>query len=55
MVKPIWSSKMKADLIKIISELYSILDDMKNSDSHSRVQLEATIDELERMVLNLEE
>jgi|TARA_R100001163_G_C5022846_1_gene165192 hypothetical protein len=46
---------MKADLIKIISELYSILDDMQDSDSNSRVQLESTIDELERMVLNLDE
>ena len=46
---------MKADLIKIISELYSILDDMQDSDSNSRVQLESTIDELERMVLKLDE
>ena len=46
---------MKADLINIISELYSILDDMQDSDSNSRVQLESTIDELERMVLNLDE
>ena len=46
---------MKADLIKIISELDSILDDMQDSDSNSRVQLESTIDELERMVLNLDE
>ena len=46
---------MKADLIKIITELYSILDDMQDSDSNSRVQLESTIDELERMVLNLDE
>ena len=46
---------MKADLIKIISEVYSILDDMQDSDSNSRVQLESTIDELERMVLNLDE
>ena len=46
---------MKADIIKIISELYSILDDMQDSDSNSRVQLESTIDELERMVLNLDE
>ena len=46
---------MKAALIKIISELYSILDDMQDSDSNSRVQLESTIDELERMVLNLDE
>ena len=46
---------MKADLIKIISELYSILDDMQDSDSNSRVQLESTIDELERMELNLDE
>ena len=46
---------MKSRLIKIISELYSILDDMQDSDSNSRVQLESTIDELERMVLNLDE
>lgn len=47
MVKPIWSSKMKQRLIKIISELITLNDESPNED------LMNIIDDLERVVLDM--
>ena len=44
---------MRQDLIKIIAELYSVLDDIRESNDHAKAHLHEAIDGLERLVLNI--
>ena len=44
---------MRQDLIKIIAELYSMLDDIRESNDHAKAHLHEAIDGLERLVLDL--
>ena len=44
---------MRQDLIKIIAELYSVLDDIRESNDHAKAHLHEAIDGLERLVLDI--
>ena len=44
---------MRQDLIKIIAELYSVLDDIRESNDHAKAHLHEAIDGLERLVLDV--
>ncbi len=46
---------MKADLVKIIARLYTLKDEIEDSNNRHRMELDETIDELERMVLDYDE
>jgi len=46
---------MKADLVKIIARLYTLKDEIEDSNNRHRMELDETIEELERMVLDYDE
>ena len=43
---------MKQDLIKIIADLYSVLDSMEDANGDAKQHLHEAIDTLERLVLD---
>jgi len=43
---------MKEDLIKIIAELYSVLDSIEDANEDAKQHLHDAIDTLERLVLD---
>tara|TARA_X000001382_G_scaffold68872_1_gene47900 strand:+ start:913 stop:1053 length:141 start_codon:yes stop_codon:yes gene_type:complete len=43
---------MKQDLIKIIAELYSVLDSIEDANEDAKQHLHEAIDTLERLVLD---
>ena len=43
---------MKQDLIKIIAELYSVLDSIEDANADAKQHLPEAIDTLERLVLD---
>ena len=44
---------MKQNLIKIIADLYSVLDDIRESNDDAKAHLHEAMDGLERLVLDL--
>tara|TARA_B100001113_G_C20928358_1_gene543192 strand:+ start:516 stop:656 length:141 start_codon:yes stop_codon:yes gene_type:complete len=46
---------MKADLIKIIAGLYSVLDNIEDANTEAKESLHEAIDTLERLVLDSDE
>ena len=43
---------MKEDLVKIVARLYTLMDELEDSNTHQKLELEETIDDLERMILD---
>jgi len=43
---------MKGDLVKIVARLYTLMDELEDSNTHQKLELEETIDDLERMILD---
>ena len=46
---------MKLDLVRIIASLMTLKDEIEDSNNRQKMELEETIDELERMVLDMSE
>jgi len=46
---------MKEDLVKIIARLYTLKEEIEDSNNRHKMELDETIDELERMVLDYDE
>ena len=46
---------MKSDLVRIIASLITLKDEIEDSNNRQKMELEETIDELERMVLDMSE
>ena len=45
-------SVMKEDLVRIVARLYTLKDEIEDNNTRQKLELEETIDDLERMILD---